>query len=103
MANAANSKQIILNSNFFVPPGVVDVRAQTDDDAVDTFYDVGDIAVEGPTLDDPEDVVPMPPSSYTIVEQRVRLSAGGQAVVDVTLEFPDVYGIETIEVRTTKA
>lgn len=97
------SKQIILNNNFFIPQGITDVRAAADSDADETFYDVGDTAVEGPTLADPEDIVPMPPTSYTIAEQRVRISAGGQAVVDVTLDFPDVYGIETIEVRTTKA
>ena len=101
MAKEEN-KQIILDNRFFVPPGVIDVRAAGAEDG-ETFYDATDIAVEGPTLSYPEATLPMPPSSYAIAEQRVRIASDGRAVVDVLLEFPDIAGVETIDVRITKA
>lgn len=100
MAKEEN-KQIILDNHFFVPPGVIDVRAAGGEDGT-TFYNTEDIAVEGPTLNTSDSTVPMPPTSYEIVEQRVRISSDGRATVDVLLEFPDVDGIQTIEVRVTK-
>lgn len=96
-------KQIVLDNRFFVPPGVIDVR-QAGAEEGDTFYDTPrDIAVEGPVLGNPGDAIPMAPSTYEIVEQRVRHGSDGSARVDVTLEFDDVYGIDTIDVRITKA
>lgn len=101
MAKEEN-KQIILDNRFFVPPTVIDVRAAGDTNGA-KFYDVTDVAVEAPTLSDPTANIPMPPSSYEIVEQHVRISSDGRAVVDVMLEFPDTPGVETIDVRVTKA
>jgi hypothetical protein len=98
----ANNKEIILNNNFFVPPGIVDVR-QADADEAQTVYTPEDVAVEGATLDESTDKMPMPPTSFQIVDQHVRISADGRAVVDVTLQFPDVSGVENIDVRVTKS
>lgn len=95
-------KQIILDNRFFLPPGVIDVRDAGSENA-ELLYDPSDLAAEGPILDTPESTVPMPPSSFTIVEQRVRIGSDGRAVVDVTLEFADVPGVDSIEVRITKA
>jgi hypothetical protein len=101
MAKEIN-KQTLLDNRFFLPPGIVDVRAAGEENG-EGYYDTPDVAVEGPILSDPNSAVPMPPTSYKIVEQRVRISSDGRAVVDVYLEFPDVAGIETIDVRVTKA
>lgn len=96
-------KQTILDNRFYVPPGVIDVRARGEEDG-DVYYDnPEDVAVDGPVLETPISDVPMPPTSYAIVEQRVRVSTDGHSVVDVMIEFPDVPGIETIDVRITKA
>lgn len=96
-------KQIVLDNRFFVPPGVIDVR-QAGAEEGDSYYgDPADVAVEGPVLDNPVSIVPMPPTSYEIASQRVRISSDGRAVVDVFLEFPDLTGVETIDVRITKA
>ena len=96
-------KQLILDNRFFVPPGVVDVRQAGEENGEGYYTEPTDIAVEGPILDTPASVVPMPPTSYEIVEQRVRISSDGRAVVDVMVEFPDLDGVENIEVRITKA
>lgn len=102
MATRPDTKQIILDNRFFLPPGVIDVRAQGEEDG-ESNYIIGDQMVEGPILSDPEATIPMPPSSYKIVEQRVRTTSDGRSVVDITLEFPDVVGVDNIDVRITKA
>ena len=45
---------------------------------------------------------PMPPTSYTIVDQRVRIASDGRAIVDAIVDFPDVDGVISIDVRVTK-
>jgi hypothetical protein len=42
------------------------------------------------------------PTSFTVYEQRVRISPSGTAVVDVTLDFPDISGVASVDVRVTK-
>lgn len=93
-------RDIEIDPRFFVPPGVVDVRQQNRENG-EYYYDEDTLAVEGPVLEYPEAVLPMPPSSYEIVDQRVRIAPDGRAVVDVTVEFPDVQGIYSIDVRVT--
>lgn len=94
-------KQIILDNRFFLPPGVIDVRNAGEENG-EGYYDPIDQQVEGPIFNTPESPIPMPPTSYAIVEQRVRISSDGRAVVDVLIEFPDIDGVETIDVRITK-
>lgn len=93
-------RDIELDPRFYCPPGIIDVR-QANKENGEYYYNPDDIAVEGPVLDYPEAVLPMPPSSYKIVDQRVRIAPDGRAVVDVTVEFPDVQGIYSIDVRVT--
>lgn len=95
-------KQISLDSHFYVPPGVIDVRpGQVDDDGQGNYDNPQDIAVEGPVAPEP-DSPPMPPTSFQIVEQRVRIASDGHAVVDVLIEVPDVAGVDNIDVRVSK-
>lgn len=96
-------KQLILDNRFFVPPGVIDVRNAGDEDGDRYYVSPEDVAVPGPILETPTSEIPMPPTSYEIAEQRVRIGTDGRAVVDVMLEFPDLIGVETIDVRVTKA
>jgi len=100
MATSRN-RDVVLDPHFFVPSGVVDVRQQSDENN-EYLYDVSTLAEEGPVLDTPQSVIPMPPTSYEITEQRVRISSDGRAVVDVYIDFPDIEGINTIDVRVTK-
>lgn len=97
-------KQIILDNRFFVPPGVIDVRSAGEQDGsgfYDAVADVADIPdASAPDPDSPS--ILLPPTSFTIVEQRVRISTDGKAAVDVLLEFPDVPGVQTIDLRVTK-
>lgn len=96
--------QTIIDSHFFVPVGAVDIRQQNAEDYQYSAYNPADTASDNnqPTLQTPTSAVPAPPTSFSIVSQRVRISAGGTAVVDVTLEFPDIPGIDHLDVRITK-
>lgn len=97
-----SNKQTIIDQHFFVPTGVVDMR-QSDSTDYSYLYDPATTAVEGPIINKPTARVPMPPTSYSIVDQHVRTSADGTTVVDVTVEFPDIPGVNSIDVRITKA
>lgn len=97
--------QTIIDKHFFVPVGAVDIRQQNNDDSEFVYSTTADIALDSnqPTLSNPVATVPMPPTSYQIANQRVRIAGDGTAVVDVTLEFPDIPGIDHIDVRITKS
>lgn len=95
-------KQLILDDRFFLPPGVIDVRSAGEENGVG-FYDPEDVAVDGPTLLTAESTIPIAPTSFQVVDQHVRIGSDGRAVVDVTLEFPDLPGVYSIEVGLSKA
>lgn len=103
MATQHNVQQII-DSHFFVPVGAIDIRQQNKEDS-EFIYTATDVASDNnaPILETPTSNVPMPPTSFEIVSQRVRISADGSAVVDVTLQFPDIPGVDHIDVRITKS
>lgn len=94
-------KQTIIDNHFFVPPGVIDVRQGGSESGTDSYIP-GTTAVAEPILETPESLVPMPPTSYTVVDQRVRIASDGRTVVDVVLEFADVPGVNSIDVRVSK-
>lgn len=97
-----SNNQIVIDPRFFVPPGAVDMR-QADLSNYQASYTPTTTAVQGPILNKPSAKVPMPPTSYQVVDQHVRVSADGSTVVDVTVEFPDIPGVNSIDVRVTKA
>lgn len=96
-----SSKQTVIDNHFFVPKGAVDVRQANEDDYA-ASYTADATAENPPIISVPGAIVPMPPTSYEIVDQHVRISPDGTTFVDVTVEFPDVAGIATIDVRMTK-
>ncbi len=121
-----NSNQIIkkpdvvINPNFFLPPGVVDARYPNDEEVttgdVDIISDITDttddiVNTDGDTVtDDPSDVGEVndtdklyPPDTVIVVSQTIRFSETGQQVVDVILEVPDVQDSIQVDVRMTKA
>lgn len=104
MAIQTNQQQII-DSRFFVPKGVVDMRQDdgTNHGYVYTPDTLANADGTAPILSKPGATTPMPATSYQIVDQHVRVAADGSTVVDVTLEFPDIPGVQSIDVRTTKA
>lgn len=105
---ATNRRDIELSPRFLVPPAVIDIRQDNDEDSYAVYTGAeGDIVTPnenaGPVLDYPESSIPQAPSTYRIVEQTVRISADGSTVVDVLLEFPDNLGVYDIDVRVTPA
>lgn len=116
-----NSNQIIkkpdvvINPNFFLPPGVVDARypneIEVTTEEVDDVVDADDVldADSDVILDEPEEtgedndpVVLYPPDTVIVVSQEMRFDETGRQVVDVILEVPDTEDSIQIDVRMTK-
>lgn len=117
-----NSNQIIkkpdvvIDPNFFLPPGVVDARypneieVTTDevDDVVnaDDVLDAdSDVIIDEPeeTGEDNETTLLYPPDTVIVVSQTIRFDGTGKQVVDVILEVPDTEDSIQVDVRMTKA
>jgi hypothetical protein len=114
-SNVIKTPEVVLNPAFFLPPDVIDVRvadtsdpSQEDEVTYDDVVDVDDILVEDtPNVsidDDGEggEILPTP-QWMTIIEQQVRISTDGTAVVDVIIELEDVTGATEYDVRVTKS
>lgn len=96
------TRDIEIDPMFHVPPHVIDVRQENKENG-EFYYTNETVAKPGPTLATPTSSIPMPPSSYQIVDQAVRIGSDGRAVVDVTIEFPDTPGLFNIDVAVTPA
>lgn len=106
------TKQTILDQSFYVPKGVIDVRQANAADSGQDYY--GDASSGGASgggtggsadFPFPQGTTPgvLPPTSFTVISQQVRIAPDGGLVVDVILEFPDVPGVDHIDVRIAKA
>ncbi|AXH66571.1 hypothetical protein SEA_SPILLED_65 [Streptomyces phage Spilled] len=108
---------VIIDPNFFLPPGVVDARypdeIEVDQEETTDVIDTDDVIdVDSDTLsevDEPEETgednetsVLLPPDTVIVVSQTIRVGENGQQVVDVVLEVPDVDESIQIDVRMTK-
>ena len=85
-------REIELNPRFPVPPTVIDVRHENQEDSYIYYEGDQDIIVDvedGPILETPDSAIPSAPSRFTIVSQTIRIGDDGRATVDVLLEFPD--------------
>lgn len=95
------TRSVDIDGRFFVPPGVVDIRQENKENG-EFAYGSSDTAIGAPVLESPEAIVPMPLDGMQIISQTVRITADGSSVVDVELSFPDVEGVQSIDVRATK-
>lgn len=95
-------KQLIVDRNFFVPPGVIDVRQDNELDGSE-FYGDGDAAEAPPALEYTGGYLPTPSSQITIVSQTVRITDDGQSVTDVVVEIPGIDEFQfQVDLRVTK-
>lgn len=120
--NVAQSSPTTLDPNFFLPPGVVDLRYINEEDVSDSMNDVSVDPSAGDTLDEiggavidvgdgevlPTDGQPttnylQAPSTMSIVSQTVKVAPDGRFVVDVVIDVEDVPGAANYEVRLSKA
>lgn len=109
---------IIVDKNFNIPPGVIDMyyggewgitddfsepggssEASSDDTIVPVDYDLGEI-----DIDYSQDNISglYPPTMVTVISQTIRMDGAGNSVVDVVIEVPDNSGADQIGVRLTK-
>lgn len=109
--SVASKQPVVLDPNFFAPPGVVDVRYinenETDgiypDDSEDTAGAENDIGLPEDTVSDGTTDILQPPASVTIVSQTVKVAADGKFAVDVVIEVEELPGVTNYETRLTKA
>lgn len=96
----SRERDVVVDPRFAVPEGTVDVRYENKDNG-ESSYDAATRASNTPTLSDPTSPIPIPPATFTIVEQIVRMGIDGRSVVDVIIDFPDINGIDDIQIRAT--
>lgn len=103
---------IVVNPNFFLPPGVVDARPMTEEELAlegtkgqnqtERAFSAG---LPGTIEADPDKPIKLPvlrpPTDIAVKSQRVRNNADGTSVVDVVLAVPDVEGATGYDVRIT--
>jgi hypothetical protein len=106
---------IVIDPNFFLPPGVVDARYPNGDETdqaetTDTeITETVDGSVDSPfdeSLETGEDnnvSTLFPPDSVIVVSQVIRTGDNGQQVVDVIIEVEDVPTSIQVDVRMAKA
>jgi hypothetical protein len=113
---------VTIEQSFFLPPGLVNVTHKFeeqlgDDSPPDVVDDAGNVVV----LDEPfnaiaedgsyatvadislpvESKLPVP-GRPTVLSETVRVTPGGNVVIDVVLEVPDIVGVTEVDVRIGK-
>jgi hypothetical protein len=114
--NVIKTPEVVLNPQFFLPPDVIDMRSGyqdiiqednvTYDDAIidadnQSQSDYGVDNGESGTNESAESIPS--PQWMNIIDQQVRISTDGKAIVDVTVEFEDISGSSEYDIRVTKS
>lgn len=115
MANK-QEKDILIDPRFEFPRGIIGVeysKPREEEEFSQTSYSLemlDDETINGEPVgsdsDQPSSAPPSfslkAPSSFSVVEQKVRISPGGTTVVDVVIEIDDIEGVKEYDTRTTK-
>lgn len=102
--------EVVVDPTDFLPPGVIDMRTKTREEAGTPdglAVDISDreeelIVIEN--QDDPGDtraVLPVP-QDMKIVSQIIKIGRDKKVTVDVLIETSDLTGVSSFEVRLTK-
>lgn len=100
--------EIVLDPTDFLPPGIIDVRTQSREEAgapdgfaVDNTGNDADsiIVIENPDSgENYRDVLPVP-QDMTIISQTVKVGRDKKITIDVLIETSDLTGVDAFEVR----
>lgn len=98
--NVVSVPATIIDPNFFLPPGVVDLKYAIKDDASagDDQGGLGSGSGTVTTIVDPLGAL-RPPNWINIVSQVIRISPTGHVSVDVTIDIEDVPGAVKFEAK----
>ena len=100
--------EVVLDPNFFLPPGVTGMRLETLEErgrkSPAGLNQGGDEVIDQEfNFDNPDlDTSLRPPSWIKVISQTVRKGPTGIQVVDVVIEVEDVPGVDDYQVRVTK-
>jgi hypothetical protein len=107
--NVVNKQPVVLDPNFFLPPGVVDVRHVNDTETDGLYSDESDDTIAEGDVESPVDSVVdgnndvlQPPGEITIVSQTVKVADDGKFAVDVVIDVEEIPGVTNYETRLTK-
>lgn len=109
--NIVEKQPVVIDPNFFLPPGVVDARYVNDSDTAGLYTDPSgpsDSLIDSEVVGEiPDSVIANPttiqaPNTMTVIDQVVRIAADGRFVVDVVIEVEDIPGVANFEVRMSK-
>lgn len=113
---------ITIDPNFFLPPNLSEVEYKVeqifgDDSPQDLVDENGEVVVLvepfnavtedgsfgtlGDSIQVAEDKLPVP-GKPTLVSQTTRATPGGNIVIDVVLDVPDIPGIQEVDIRISK-
>lgn len=99
---------MLIDPRLDVPRGIAGIIYSDPDRDIDFFQTdnaddliQSDDIIDGPIPSEPDTDL-RAPSSFSVIEQKVRISPGGQTVVDVIIEIEDVEAIKDYETRITK-
>lgn len=102
--------EVVLDPTDFLPPGVIDVRTQTREEAGTPdglAVDISDREEEIIVIENPDppgntrQVLPVP-QDMKIISQTVKVGRDKKVTIDVLIETSDLTGISSFEVRLSK-
>lgn len=89
------SRDIVVDSRFFVPNNIVDIRFKQEDDIENVFGvsepDAGNTGIPATGVEPVADL-PTPNITFDIISQTIKSAPDGTQTVDVIIELPDVDG-----------
>ena len=111
----ASNNDIVVDPNFFFPPGIIDMRYEQKDIGITNDSNTApnqsaELFGSAIPVDYTLNATPveftsnslLPPPSFIVISQNVKLDTSGKSVVDVVIEVPDINGVTQIGARMTK-
>jgi hypothetical protein len=98
---STSSDKVRIDPIFPIPEGSEDQFVREDMDVLEGNVESADLSFLADFDDSVETGLEIP-QDFTIVSQTLRRAPGGQQVVDVVIEVPDVIGATNYEIQVAK-
>jgi hypothetical protein len=98
---STSSDKVRIDPIFPIPEGSEDQFVREDMDVLEGNVESADLSFLA-DFDDSVEIGLEIPQDFTIVSQTLRRAPGGQQVVDVVIEVPDVIGATNYEIQVAK-
>lgn len=99
-------RDVVIDPRFPLPELVADVRVDYSESSTSSFDENDVISVAGPDGVVPQDTTLNPSiptvTSMSIIDQTIRFTDDGRAVVDATIQFPVASEVIELQVQISK-